>query len=181
MNEQLIHYLVLISKLTDILKYIKTHFQQDEKDSHDLSSYIQECKTICINIVKSEPLIELFLQEINQEEQQQQGINQTQEQNNIETIIPVPEQDTQNTQNTQDIELKGQLDTLAILLSGTLQTSENEPMSSESFDTLGSGLSRIFKVTDTSNQSNQPTKFIPQLKNEIINNSSNINFEIKRK
>ena len=170
--EQLIYYLTLISKLSDILKYIKTHSKDDEKDSYDLSSYIQECKTICVNLVKSHTLIELFLQEIKQEQEIE---------NNVETIIPVPEQDVQDAQNTQDIELKGQLDTLAILLTGTLKTKEDEPMSSDTFDTLGSGLSRIFKVADVGNQSNQATQFIPQLKNEIINNSSNINFEIKRK
>jgi hypothetical protein len=160
MDEQLIYYLTLISKLSHIITYIKTHI--NEKDSYDLSSYIQECKTICINLVKSEPLIQLFLQEIKQE------------QNNIQTIIPVLEQ------NPQDIELKEQLDTLAILLTGTIQTNENEPISSntfDTFDTFGSGISRIFKVIDTT-----PTVVtIPQLKNEINNNSSNINFEIKRK
>jgi beta-lactamase superfamily II metal-dependent hydrolase len=177
MVEQLIYYLTLISKLSDILKYIKTHSKDNEKDSYDLSSYIQECKTICINLVKSEPLIELFLHEIKQEQEQeikQEQEQQEQQHNDVETIIPVPEPDTQN---TQDIELKEQLDTLAILLTGAIQTSENEPMSSDTFDTLGSGLSRIFKVTDTT-----PTVVtIPQLKNEINNNSSNINFEIKRK
>ena len=181
MDQQLVYYLTLISKLSDILKYIKTHSNDDEKDSYDLSSYIQECKTICINIVKSEPLVELFLQEIKQEEQQQQEEQQEEQQeqqqeeqenkNDVETIIPVPEQDN------QDIELKEQLDTLAILLTGAIQTNENEPMSSDTFDTFGSGLSRIFKVTDTT-----PTVVtIPQLKNEINNNSSNINFAIKRK
>jgi hypothetical protein len=170
MDEQLIYYLTLISKLSDILKYIKTNSKNNEKDSYDLSSYIQECKTICINLVKSEPLIELFLQEIKQEQQKEQ-----EQQNDVETIIPVPKLDTQN---TEDIELKEQLDTLAILLTGTIQTNENEPMSSDTFDTLGSGLSRIFKVTD---DTTPIIVTIPQLKNEINNNSSNINFEIKRR
>jgi hypothetical protein len=169
MDEQLIYYLTLTSKLSDILKYIKTNSKNNKKDSYDLSSYIQECKTICINLVKSEPLIELFLQEIKQEQQQ----------NDVETIIPVPvPAPVLDTQNTEDIELKEQLDTLAILLTGTIQTNENEPMSSDTFDTLGSGLSMIFKVTDDTT----PTIVtIPQLKNEINNNSSNINFEIKRR
>lgn len=169
MNEKLIHYLTLISKLSEILKYINNNFKDDEKDSSDLSSYIQECKAICINIVKSEPLIELFLHELHDPSltTRQQEIKQ--QQNKVETIIP-----------EQDIELKEQVDTLAFLLTGTLQDKQDEPMSSETFDTLGSGLSRLlnpcslpgFSITD---------KCIPQLKNEINNNSSNINFEIKRK
>jgi|GWRWMinimDraft_5_1066013.scaffolds.fasta_scaffold41261_2 hypothetical protein len=164
MNEKLIHYLTLISKLSDILKYINNNFKDDEKDSYDLSSYIQECKAICINIVKSEPLIELFLYELHDPSltTRQQEIKQ--QQNKVETIIPE--------QDIEDIELKEQVDTLAILLTGTLQDKQDEPMSSETFDTLGSGLSRLLKITDGC---------IPQLKNEIYNKSSNINFEIKRK
>jgi hypothetical protein len=56
-------------------------------------------------------------------------------------------------------------------------------MSSKTFDTLGSGLTRLFKITD-----NTPRPVdvdididISQLKNEINNITSNINFEIKRK
>jgi hypothetical protein len=164
MNEKLIHYLTLISKLSDILKYINNNFKDDEKDSYDLSSYIQECKAICINIVKLEPLIELFLHELHNPSltTRQQEIKQ--QQNKVETIIPE--------QDIEDIELKEQVDTLAILLTGTLQDKQDEPMSSETFDTLGSGLSRLLKITDGC---------IPQLKNEIYNKSSNINFEIKRK
>ena len=164
MNEKLIHYLTLISKLSDILKYINNNFKDDEKDSYDINSYIQECKAICINIVKSEPLIELFLHELHDPSLTtlQQEIKQ--QQNKVETIIPE--------QDIEDIELKEQVDTLAILLTGTLQDKQDEPMSSETFDTLGSGLSRLLKITDGC---------IPQLKNEIYNKSSNINFEIKRK
>jgi hypothetical protein len=62
MDSHLIYYLNLISKLTDILTYIDLNFQED-----DISSYIKECKSLCVNKVKSEPLVELFLSELKHE------------------------------------------------------------------------------------------------------------------
>lgn len=185
MSDQIVFYLTLISKLTDILCYYKKHSEPDKLDSHDLTSYIQECKSIYINKVKSDPLIKVFLQEISQgfkQEEVEEEIEQNTEHKigqDIEQVLQEFQKEDIEQLQEQDIELKDQLDTLASLLTVSIQSNKDEPISSETFDTLGSGLSKMFRISDNNPT---PTRIdISQLKNEINNTNSNINFEIKRK
>jgi hypothetical protein len=57
MSDKLISYLNLLYKLSDILN--------DNKLDDSIKTYLLECKNICINQLKSEHLIKIFLDEIN--------------------------------------------------------------------------------------------------------------------
>lgn len=160
MSEKLVHYLQLISKLSDILMYINTNFDLSS-DVNDLSSYIKECKSICINKVKEESLMTIFLRELYNENQVE-----TQE-------IEIQEIET------QDVELKGKIDILTNMLTGSIQVPQEEQMSPESFETLGSGLAKLFKM-NVDEETSKPQKIKNKI-NEINLTNSNINFEIKRK
>jgi hypothetical protein len=151
MSEQLVHYLQLISKLSDILTYIDTNFTDN-----DLSSYIKECKSICINKAKEDPLMTIFLRELSNEKLEPQEVE------------------------TQDIELKGQIDVLANMLTDSIQLPQQEKMSPESCVKKCSGLAKLFKMNSSVEETPQPQKVNNKI-NEINLTNSNINFEIKRK
>jgi len=61
MGEHITYYFNLMSKLNDVLTYINsTNFKENNK----IHSHITECKKICIHNIKSEPLVNLFLDEV---------------------------------------------------------------------------------------------------------------------
>jgi hypothetical protein len=153
MEDHLIHYLTLISKLSDILQYINENFEEN-----DLSSYIKECKSLCIHKVKSHHLIELFLSELKQE-------------NKEEDSEKFKESDKEN---LSDKDIKDTIDNLSVLLKPHGSTG----MSPEIFDSLGSGIIKLLRPNDVVN----PTIEIkPQIKNELNTGNTNINFQIKKK
>ena len=86
-------------------------------------------------------------------------------------------QDAKSTEDAEDTELKEQLDTLANFITDTIPETNNDNISPEYFDNLGSGLSRLLKLNPT-------VEDVPVIKNkinEIKSTSSNINCQIKRK
>lgn len=151
MEEHLIHYLTLISKLSDILDYINKNFEEN-----DLSSYITECKSLCIDKVKTHHLIELFLTELKQEEHHEE----TQK-----------SQEVKNKHNTEDKEMTDTINNLSMLM----QTNTSTDMSPEIFDSLGSGIIKLLRPIENT------TEIRPQIKNELNTVNTNINFQIKKK
>ena len=113
MEDHLIHYLTLISKLSDILVYINQNFEEN-----DISSYIKECKSLCIDKVKSHHLMELFLTELKTED------------------TPEVKKET-----TEDKEMTDTINNLSMLM----QTNTSTDMSPEIFDSLGSGIIKLLR------------------------------------
>lgn len=149
MEEHLIHYLTLISKLSDILDYINNNFEEN-----DLSSYIKECKSLCIDKVKSSSLIKLFLKEIEDEE----------------SSVRVKKKDVENQEITDTI------NNLSMLMQPNTNTNDISP---DMFDSLGSGLIKLLRPLPV--QETPKITIVPQIKNELNTVNTNINFEIKKK
>lgn len=152
MEEHLIHYLTLISKLSDILEYINNNFEEN-----DLSSYIKECKSLCIDKVKSSPLITLFLKEIQEENSELQSKKQ-------------------KVQINEDKQISDTINNLSMLMQPDTNTNNISP---EMFDSLGSGLIKLLRPLPVQ-EAPKPT-IVPQIKNELNTVNTNINFEIKKK
>lgn len=152
MEEHLIHYLTLISKLSDILDYINKNFEEN-----DLSSYIKECKSLCIDKVKTHHLIELFLTELKHEQE-----------NTEESQTP---QEVKDEYKTEDKEMTDTINNLSMLM----QTNTSSDMSPEIFDSLGSGIIKLLRPIENT------IEIRPQIKNELNTVNTNINFQIKKK
>jgi len=159
MEEHLIHYLTLISKLSDIIDYINNNFEEN-----DLSLYIKECKSLCIDKVKSHHLIELFLHELNQKIDEE----------NIENIKKEAVE-TEDRAETKDKNIKDTIDNLSMLM----KTSNSTDMSPEIFDSLGSGIIKLLRPNDQS--LTNTIEITPQIKNELNTVNTNINIQIKKK
>jgi hypothetical protein len=156
MEENLIHYLTLISKLSDILDYINKNFEEN-----DISLYIKECKSLCIDKVKSHYLIELFLHELNQKIYEE----------NLENI----KKEEVETEETEDKNIKDTIDNFSMLM----KTSNSTDMSPEIFDSLGSGIIKLLRPNDQS--LTKTIEITPQIKNELNTVNTNINIQIKKK
>lgn len=152
MEEHLIHYLTLISKLSDILDYINKNFEEN-----DLSSYIKECKSLCIDKVKTHHLIELFLTELKQEQEESQK-----------------PQEVKDEYKTEDKEMTDTINNLSMLM----QTNTSTDMSPEIFDSLGSGIIKLLRPIE---KDFNTIEIKPQIKNELNTVNTNINFQIKKK
>lgn len=161
MEEHIVYYLNLISKLTDILNYIEKNFKED-----DITSYIKECKSICINKVKSEPLITIFLKEL--QEETSSNLQETSEEN-------------------VDLEMQETITTLSNLLVSNTDTDNINPDMLESF---GDGLARIFRQDAVTPEPTPPPpvptpiggpQIKTQIKNELNFVNTNINCQIKKK
>jgi hypothetical protein len=170
MDNHLIYYLHLITKLNDILKYINDNFKDNnnfkegdnfERDS--ITSYIIECKSLCINKLKNEPLMGIFLEEIKNENKLNE-LNQIEKLEELELI------------KSKDTHIKEKINNLSTLITG-----ETDNITPEIFDTFGSGLARLFSAQSIT----EPLKDIniekEQIKNEINLVNTNINCKIKKK
>jgi hypothetical protein len=167
MEEHIVYYLNLISKLSDILNYIESNFKED-----DITSYIKECKSVCIDKVKSEPLITAFLKEIHEEIHEELPKSDNLETTNI-----------QNNKNTVDLEMQETVNTLSNLIKSDTDTDNINP---DMLDSFGNGLVRLLRDTpqtspDIKAPQTSPTIKIPQIKNELKFINTNINCQIKKK
>jgi len=157
MEEHIVYYLNLISKLSDILNYIESNFKED-----DITSYIKECKSVCIDKVKSEPLITAFLKEMQEE---------------------LPNSSNLETTDTVDLEMQETVNTLSNLIKSDTDTDNINP---DMLDSFGNGLVRLLRDTpqtspDIKAPQTSPTIKIPQIKNELKFINTNINCQIKKK
>lgn len=159
MEEHIVYYLNLISKLSDILNYIESNFKED-----DITSYIKECKSVCINKVKSEPLITTFLKEMQEEAPHSSHLETANIQNNKDNV---------------DLEMQETVNTLSNLIKSDTDTDNINP---DMLDSFGDGLARLFRqpeipltVPDTL------TNKQSQIKNELKFINTNINCQIKKK
>lgn len=206
MDSHLIYYLNLISKLTDILTYIDLNFQED-----DISSYIKECKSLCVNKVKSEPLVELFLSELKHELLNEQlneklnkrlnkRLNDRLQEKLQETVLnpsneePSFSDETTSQKDPDSITLEEVPEvSLAPVTQEDIELKEHiDSLSSlisiqpnsitpDTFDTFGSGLAKLFRGEPSNITVQSPPMRDTQIKNEINLINTNINFEIKKK
>lgn len=162
-----IHYLIIVSKLRDIIQYIDNHFSEN-----DIKSYILECKNLCIEKLKQDSLINILIDELSSHTHEET----TQTENIDKTAEKQPETKEQDETNI--------ISSITNLMGGPQEFSIND-FDPASFDNIGNGLSRLFKINP------QPqTITIPQqvndlnlIKNEIknTNNVNNLTYQIKKK
>lgn len=159
MGEHIVYYLTLISKLSDIINYIDENFKED-----DISTYIKECKSLCINKIKLDPLIARFLDEIKEDNQHKE--NEADE--------------TKEKEEEEDQEMKETIDNLGMLMKISTGTDDNDTnLTPDMLDSLGNGLARLLKPDQIPVQNT--VQNFPKIKNELNTINTNINFQIKKK
>jgi hypothetical protein len=167
------NYLIILQKLRNISDYI----EKIDSLNPNISDYITKCKLSCLDEIKLYPEIISFLDEIKNQAMETEQDKQQDKQ----------EQDKQQEDKQEfkeDLELKNEINSLANIMTSTIKTSNDDKLSIDSFETLGSGLAKLFKVSSNNlppNNLPQNNLPLPQIKNEINNINSNINFEIRRK
>jgi hypothetical protein len=168
MDSEIIHYLILVSKLRDIVQYIDKHF-----DENDIKTYILECKNLCIEKLKKESLITILIEEL--------SVQKHEETTQTEHIQQTNQINVQSKENSNDV--SNTISSITNLLGGPQEFSVKD-FDPSSFDNLGSGLVRLLKI----NPQPTPTLSIQQstmnlIKNEIknTNNSNNLTYQIKKK
>lgn len=169
MESEIIHYLILVSKLRDIVQYIDNHFQEN-----DIKSYILECKNLCLEKLKKEHLITTFMEEVSS--QKQEETTQT------EQIQPIEQNDQTVSSQEDSNDVSQTISVISNLLGGPQEMSIKD-FDPSSFDSLGNGLARLLRI----NPQPTPTVSIQQpidlIKNEIknANNNNNLTYQIKKK
>lgn len=171
MESNIIHYLILVSKLRDIIQYIDNHFPEN-----DIKSYILECKNLCIEKLKHESLINILIEELSSQKHEETTQTDTIETDTtqIDTTQIDPQPDETNI-----------ISSITNLLGGPQEFSIND-FDPSSFDNIGNGLSRLFKINtqapSPSISIQQPSNF-NLIKNEIKNTNkvNNLTYQIKKK
>ena len=166
MESEIIHYLILISKLKDIIKYIDNNFQEN-----DIKSYILECKKLCLENLKKQELIKMLTEELTDDIKQ-------------DTDKDTDKEDTDKEDtDKEDTDLSNQISSLTGLLGGEQEISINN-FDPSTFDSIGSGLARILQIgPQISPQIQTQNTSINLIKNEIknTNNKNNLSYQIKKK
>lgn len=157
MESEIIHYLILISKLKDIIKYIDNNFQEN-----DIKSYILECKKLCLENLKKQELIKMLTEELTEDIKDKDT-----------------DTDTDKETDKEDTDLSNQISSLTGLLGGEQEISINN-FDPSTFDSIGSGLARILQIGPQIQTQNTSINLI---KNEIknTNNNNNLSYQIKKK
>lgn len=161
MESEIIHYLILISKLKDIIKYIDNNFQEN-----DIKSYILECKKLCLENLKKQELIKMLTEELTEDIKDKDTDTDT-------------DKDTDKETDKEDTDLSNQISSLTGLLGGEQEISINN-FDPSTFDSIGSGLARILQIGPQIQTQNTSINLI---KNEIknTNNNNNLSYQIKKK
>lgn len=152
MDSKTIHYIILISKLRDIINYINLNFNEN-----DIKSYITECKNLCIEKIKDDPDIKVVIEEINNFKLEEK-----------------PEVDT--TDN-----MLSTVTSITNLLGGENEISINE-INPNMFDNFGNGLIKMLKINSAPIQHQEVPQINllkNEIKNTI--NSNNLSYQIKKK